>query len=75
MKFEFEEHLHGSWITLTPETPKEVAQLLRVAKNTKAQKPDIYFSFSTDIPNLSIGMMKIKESVQVMSIKPSDKKR
>ena len=68
MRFEHHENKWGMSITMHPETPKEVAELLRISKNAKAEKPDIYFSFSTDDPYCNIHISKVKEGVQVNSI-------
>lgn len=48
MKFEFSENESWSGLTLTPETTGEYAALLRMTKNSKAEKPDIYFSIGRD---------------------------
>jgi hypothetical protein len=69
MKVEFEENNYGTFLTLIPETVEEMAGLLRAAKNTSCQKPDVYFSFSRD-PNLSVSLYKRKLSAQVTSINP-----
>ena len=63
----------GAWITMTPETPKEAAQLLRAAKNAKATKPLIYFQFNGDEPYLSLSIEKVTEQKQSNSINPADR--
>lgn len=68
MKIEFNEWQIGCEISLTPETTKEVAELLRVAKNAKAVKPVVSFRFSGNEPYLSVFLEKIKTSVQSNSI-------
>lgn len=68
MKTEVTENKWGLSIEVIPETTQEVAQLLRFANNAKAEKPSVYFSFSSDSPYLNIHMSKIKESVQKNSI-------
>lgn len=67
MKIEFQEGQYGSNITLTPETPQEVAKLARVAKSSKKQTPSMHFSFSGD-PYLNIHFKKIDTSKQDNSI-------
>ena len=69
MKVEFEENDYGTFLTLVPETLEEMAGLLRAAKNTSSQKPDVYFSFSRN-PALSVSLYKRKISAQVMSVCP-----
>ncbi len=68
MRIEFDENKFGANFTIHPETPAEVAQLLRLSRNAKAEKPDIYFSFSNDAPYCNIWMKKVKENVQRNSI-------
>jgi hypothetical protein len=70
MKIEFSEYQFGADIQLTPETPKEFAQILRFTKNAAAKKATIYFSFSSDEPVCSIFMDKVKPTVQSKSIRP-----
>jgi len=70
MKFEYYEGKWGMTITMTPETPKECAELLRISKNANSEKPHIFFEFSNDTPTCNIDIQKRKESVQVNSIKP-----
>ena len=74
MKLEYQEGKYGLEINLKPETPKEAAQLLRFANNAKAEKPDIWFNFSSDEPNLQITMNKKRPAVQWNSINPFRKK-
>lgn len=73
MKFEYFENKWGMSIMLEPETPKEFAQVLRMSKNAKAEKPNIFFSFSDDKPVMSIDLAKVRENVQRNSIKPGQK--
>jgi hypothetical protein len=68
MKFEYWEGVGGLEIKMIPETPKEAAQLLRISKNAKAEKPSLYFSFSGDEPYCNIWLSKVKETVQHNSI-------
>lgn len=60
MKIEFVEREWGIEFNLTPETVAETAQLFRFANNTKAEKPDVFLSFSSDTPWASITLKKIK---------------
>jgi hypothetical protein len=68
MIISYNENKWGMDINMTPETPKEVAELLRISKNAKAEKPTIYFSFSDDKPTCYISLNKVKENVQINSI-------
>ena len=68
MKIEFNEWQFGCEISLTPETTKEAAELLSVAKNAKAIKPVVSFRFSGNEPYLNVYLEKIKPSVQSNSI-------
>lgn len=70
MIFSFIEGAYGCNINMTPETPDEVAKLMRVAKNSKAVKPAITLYFESTIPTMSIWVHKIKPSAQVNSLKP-----
>ena len=63
MKVKFFEHDHAGEIQLTPETVEEVTALARFAKNAKAEKPSIYFSFSKE-PYLNLYMKKIDKTKQ-----------
>lgn len=45
MKIVFTENQYNSWFTLEPETPAEVAQLYRMANNSKVEKPQIILFF------------------------------
>lgn len=64
MKVEIYEGPNGLNVNLTPETVEETAKLLRYANNARAEKPSVYFSFSSDKPYLDIWLTKVKESVQ-----------
>ena len=66
---EISESEYGLNIEIKPETVEEVAMLLRYAKNAKAEKPDVSFSFYTK-PYLSLWCKKVKKSVQENSIRP-----
>lgn len=68
MKIEFWEGAYGAEITLTPETPAEVASIARLANNASSEPPVIRFYFSGDVPTGSVWVKKIKESVQKNSI-------
>lgn len=74
MKLEYSEDKNGLFIVLKPETPKEAAQLLRVANNAKAVKPDLWFNFSGDEPSLDINISKKRPGLQWNSINPFRKK-
>lgn len=73
MKFDYNENKWELGITLTPETPKEVAEMLRIAKNAKAVKPTIYFQFNEDAPYLQVSLEKVKEEKQSNSLGPTDR--
>jgi hypothetical protein len=68
MRLEFNENDFMGSVTLTPETPRETAKLLRLAKNAKREPADIYMSFSGDEPYLNIAIYKRKRSVQINSL-------
>lgn len=73
MKFHYNENKWEFGVTLTPETPKEFAELLRISKNAKSEKPQMYFSFSTDEPTCNISIAKVVPEKQTNSINPSDR--
>jgi len=73
MRFKYNENKWELGITMTPETPKEVAEMLRIAKNAKATKPLIYFQFNVDDPYLAISLEKISEVKQCNSVNPTDR--
>lgn len=58
MKFNFIENDHWSFIEMKPETPEEAAQLLRMAKSSKAVKPEICVRFRDSI-ECEISLKKI----------------
>lgn len=68
MKIEYRESEHGLQIELVPETPKEVAELFRFAKNVKAEKPCVSMYFASDSPRCSIWMKKLSASKQSKTI-------
>jgi hypothetical protein len=72
MKTEVNENKYGLNITLEPETVDEFASLLRFAKNSNSDKPQIYLSFQNE-PYCDIWLKKRKESVQKNSISPQTK--
>lgn len=67
MKFDLSEGKYGTTLTLTPETPEEVATLARITQNSKAEKPSMYLSFS-EKPYMSLDLRKIQPSKQCNSI-------
>lgn len=73
MKFTYNENKWELGIAMIPETPKEFAEMLRIAKNAKAEKPSVYFSFSTDDPCLNISIAKVTENKQTNLIDPADR--
>lgn len=73
MKFDYWEGKHGMEVRMIPETPKEFAELLRISKNAKAEKPDIVFDFSSDNPRCNIFINKRHESNQIDTLKPTTK--
>ncbi len=74
MKFEYAEREGMFELCITPETPKEVSELLRFSNNAKAQKPSVFLSFSSDNIWCSITMFKKKGNKAVNSINPFRKK-
>lgn len=70
MKVEFSDWDYGAEVLLTPETLKEIAGLLRIARNASSKKAEIYLSFRDDTPFCSIVIYKRKPSVQIKSVKP-----
>lgn len=74
MKYEFYETKFNAGITLIPETLEEAAQLLRISKNEKAEKPTIYTSFSPGQEiRTEISINKVAEKNQSNSINPKDR--
>lgn len=67
MKITFFENQYGTSFELTPETPEEVATLLRITNNTLAEKPEIALHFSKE-PTLNIWMRKVKPVAQRNSL-------
>lgn len=74
MKFQYNEREGYLEMLLTPENPKETAQLLRFSNNAKAQKPSVFLSFSSDEPWCSITMAKRVGNKADNSINPFRKK-
>lgn len=60
MKLEFSESTASTEISLVPESANEMAALLRMVKNSKAEKPELYLSFSGDNPWAIITIRKYK---------------
>lgn len=60
MKLTFTENDYETSINLTPETPGDVAQLIRMTKNSKAVKPELYLSFSSNEPWAVISIKKLR---------------
>lgn len=58
MILNFIENTHMGSIRLIPETPKEMAQLIRLCKNAKKQPVEMYFSFDGNDPDLHIWINK-----------------
>jgi hypothetical protein len=73
MKLEYSENKWGLSIFLHPETPMEMAQLARAAKNAKAEKPLIYLNFSNDQPYLTLNLTKVDKKKQSNSLGPKDR--
>lgn len=67
MKITFFENKFGTSFDLRPETIEEVATLARIAKSSRAEKPEIVFHFSGN-PSCSIWIRKTKEGSQHNSI-------
>jgi hypothetical protein len=72
MKISFNESKYGAEITFTPETPAEVAQLARMTRNAKAEKPSISL-YLTDSPTCHIWIKKVKEGRQINSMSNQSK--
>jgi hypothetical protein len=68
MKIEFNEYGNGASVCLTPETPKEVAQLFRITNNMKKEPAHISLSMSSNEPYCLIHLDKIDRSKQSDSI-------
>ena len=68
MKITYLEGTYGLDITMTPETPQEMAELLRYTKNAKAIKPEVRLYFNNNTPSCSIWLKKIKPQAQKNSI-------
>lgn len=72
MKIEFFENDHGLNFSMYPESVEELAQLMRFAKNAKAEKPNVFLTFDSDKdPEMNIWLTKIKKESQRNIIKPS----
>lgn len=63
MKADFNESPFCTWVDLIPETPEDVAALLRMVENTKAQKPELIIWFKKGV-SAQIYMKKIDEKAQ-----------
>ncbi len=59
---------YGLDLMITPETPAEVAQLLRFSNNAKKQAARVCFSFHSDDPYCNISLRKISKKQQQNSI-------
>ena len=68
MKIEYFEGQYGLQVDMKPETPAEVAQLLRLTKNAKAIKPEIKLYFESDTPSATIWLRKVQPKAQKNSI-------
>lgn len=61
MKFEFHDGEESVGIIMIPETPNEVASLLRMQKNLKVEAPSITLNFYNS-PYMDIWMNKVHKS-------------
>ena len=68
MKIEYFEGQYGLQIDMKPETPAEMAQLIRLTNNAKAIKPEIRTYFDGDAPATTIWLQKIQPKAQKNSI-------
>ncbi len=69
MKLKFDESKDFyTQMELVPETPEEVAQLLRFTANSKKQTPEIDFRFNTNEPYCSVFFRKLNPIKQTNSI-------
>lgn len=69
MKLKFDEIKdHYTNIELVPETPEEVAQLLRFTSNSKREVPQVDFRFGSNEPHCTIFFKKLAPSKQLNSI-------
>lgn len=65
MKIEFVETKYESCFTIYPETAAEVAQLYRMVKNSKSEKPYLYLQFNDTVDKkvyANVSMKKIKDT-------------
>ncbi len=73
MKYEFWEGDHGTDMKLTPETPAEVAQLLRVTKNSKRVPIELTMWFENNNPHMNVWIGKIEKTKQSNTITNKNK--
>jgi len=70
MKVEFFENEYGSDYQLVPETPEEVAKLVRISMNSKKEKPEISLYLPYDgPPKMNIWIKKLDKKKQTNSIR------
>jgi hypothetical protein len=67
MQFEFWEGEHGAQLIMKPETPKEMAELLRMTNNAKREPVSLNFDFGVG-PQLSVWVPKVEKCRQRNSI-------
>ncbi len=75
MKIEFQETNYEYGFTLKPETPQEFAQLLRLAKQSKREVPDIYTTFYSENPYCSISIKRLDDNRRISSLGNSKERR
>lgn len=64
MKITFYENDRSAGFNLYPETPEDVAQLLRITNNAKQQPPSITFYFGSSC-NANIHLDKVEPQNQI----------
>jgi hypothetical protein len=67
MVYKFWESENGAQLIIEPETPKEMAELLRITNNAKKEPVNLNFYFG-DSPGLSIWIKKVDKARQRNSI-------
>lgn len=75
MKVSIEERNNGLELEFYPETVEDMTKLLRFSNNAKREPADIFLTFSSDKPYMSVYMRKIRPNSQVNSINPKRRKR
>jgi hypothetical protein len=69
MKTEIAERAFGLELNITPETLEETSLLFRFANNVKAEKPDVFLSFSSAKPWCSVVLKKLHPNKCINTVK------